>query len=744
MNWQAFRPVFVIYLLCCINRGRGELLPFSHGRQSRGEGYTGPSVHFAREAIDGDPDTYSCTESSRNSWIQLYFATPVLPHWIKFSLKPTSTLSLLDHKVDLFNGERWVRSCDLEYEERWVCTNPVSLATSVRVSIRQGKMEIAHLEAHGDRLPIEELKYKPVCNPRSLEPCWINPIEWDLECKPIDILSSDSSYQQHLLTLMSDEREKLGTLTWSKFGYVALVSEQCDVVYGKTSNFNNDQAGGRWCVIKNNTHFELKDGMHSQLQTDLEDNSCRSPLLGNSVGFVNFTENLGNAKYRAGVHDMSEEPRFRNNDWMELSEGDVGPLMLEKTGIAVYVGEDVFGSSFSIPFYTSTGVGMNKRMDYLGSLKLTTNTFAMEGCEGEHVFPEEEDIVGTWMFEKNETYMLICKDGRAVEGIQFDEHGFECARLYSGNVVYGIGTDRPNIKYRELTKSGPDEMRFVRSCPDCVPDYFLLEKHGISWTVAPEVTEPLSSLTLTMMDRDRLVIGTVEITSSTIVVTADGCNFVKEGDFNLQGEWRLVKLVDMICIFLEGVMVFEQHLEGPECMAGNVVQYLSFNQEGILYQRTKKDIEKIYAEVYELEETANCPEGYGPLVFNTADGYKEVDCQPCRRGTYSTGRECLYCPKGMFTLDTASTGLQHCIPKEMIECDGIEAITKCWLKSEEVDNDDVNDTTDFCNCRSDQYCDRDGDCYEYQMSDSRRTAALPWKVFSLTVLNFMLSKLLRM
>jgi len=91
-----------------------------------------------------------------------------------------------------------------------------------------------------------------------------------------------------------------------------------------------------------------------------------------------------------------------------------------------------------------------------------------------------------------------------------------------------------------------------------------------------------------MMDRDRLVIGTVEITSSTIVVTADGCNFVKEGDFNLQGEWRLVKLVDMICIFLEGVMVFEQHLEGPECMAGNVVQYLSFNQEGILYQRTKK------------------------------------------------------------------------------------------------------------------------------------------------------------
>ena len=65
--------------------------------------------------------------------------------------------------MDLFNGERWVRSCDLEYEERWVCTNPVSLATSVRVSIRQGKMEIAHIEAHGDRLPIEgkwSLHYK--------------------------------------------------------------------------------------------------------------------------------------------------------------------------------------------------------------------------------------------------------------------------------------------------------------------------------------------------------------------------------------------------------------------------------------------------------------------------------------------------------------------------------------------------------------------------------------------------------
>ena len=62
-------------------------------------------------------------------------------------------------------------------------------------------------------------------------------------------------------------------------------------------------SGGRWCVIKNNTHFELKDGMHSQLQTDLEDNSCRSSLLGNSVGFVNFTENLGNAKYRAGGND---------------------------------------------------------------------------------------------------------------------------------------------------------------------------------------------------------------------------------------------------------------------------------------------------------------------------------------------------------------------------------------------------------------------------------------------------------
>ena len=71
---------------------------------------------------------------------------------------------------------------------------------------------------------------------------------------------------------------------------------------------------------------------------------------------------------------MSEEPRFRNNDWMELSEGDVGPLMLEKTGIAVYVGEDVFGSSFSIPFYTSTGVGMNKRMDYLGNLYILHTT----------------------------------------------------------------------------------------------------------------------------------------------------------------------------------------------------------------------------------------------------------------------------------------------------------------------------------------------------------------------------------
>ena len=60
-------------------------------------------------------------------------------------------------------------------------------------------------------------------------------------------------------------------------------------------------SGGRWCVDKNFTHLELTDGMQAQLLTDLRDNRfCKSPLLGDSVGFVNFTENLQDAQYRAG------------------------------------------------------------------------------------------------------------------------------------------------------------------------------------------------------------------------------------------------------------------------------------------------------------------------------------------------------------------------------------------------------------------------------------------------------------
>ena len=51
---------------------------------------------------------------------------------------------------------------------------------------------------------------------------------------------------------------------------------------------------------------------------------------------------------------------------------------------------------------------------------------------------------------KNACTCQICKDNREVEGIQFDEHGFECARRYSGNVVDGIGSDLPDMKYREL------------------------------------------------------------------------------------------------------------------------------------------------------------------------------------------------------------------------------------------------------------------------------------------------------
>ena len=95
-----------------------------------------------------------------------------------------------------------------------------------------------------------------------------------------------------------------------------------------------------------------------------------------------------------------------------------------------------------------------------------------------------------------------------------------------------------------------------------------------------------------MMDKDRSVIGSVEITPSQILVTTDGCTWTEEGEYDLKGRWRLVKLFDndndMICIFLEDVMVFEEHLEDPRCMAGDVVRYLIFDQEDILYRRTKK------------------------------------------------------------------------------------------------------------------------------------------------------------
>ena len=63
---------------------------------------------------------------------------------------------------------------------------------------------------------------------------------------------------------------------------------------------------------------------------------------------------------------MSGEERFSNNDWMEVREGDMRPLKLEKVGIAVYVAED-FSGAFSVPFYTETGQGMNKKLEYLGN-----------------------------------------------------------------------------------------------------------------------------------------------------------------------------------------------------------------------------------------------------------------------------------------------------------------------------------------------------------------------------------------
>ena len=69
----------------------------------------------------------------------------------------------------------------------------------------------------------------------------------------------------------------------------------------KSDSNKTSLSGGRWCVDKNFTHLELTDGMQAQLLTDLRDNRfCKSPLLGDSVGFVNFTENLQDAQYRAG------------------------------------------------------------------------------------------------------------------------------------------------------------------------------------------------------------------------------------------------------------------------------------------------------------------------------------------------------------------------------------------------------------------------------------------------------------
>ena len=63
---------------------------------------------------------------------------------------------------------------------------------------------------------------------------------------------------------------------------------------------------------------------------------------------------------------MSGEARFSNNDWMDVGQGDVRPLKLEKVGIAVYVAEE-FSGAFSVPFYTETGLGMNKKMEYIGT-----------------------------------------------------------------------------------------------------------------------------------------------------------------------------------------------------------------------------------------------------------------------------------------------------------------------------------------------------------------------------------------
>ena len=91
-----------------------------------------------------------------------------------------------------------------------------------------------------------------------------------------------------------------------------------------------------------------------------------------------------------------------------------------------------------------------------------------------------------------------------------------------------------------------------------------------------------------MMNLNRSVIGSVEITPFQILVKTDGCTWSEEGEYNLKGRWRLVKLVDMLCIFLEDAMVFEEHLEDPRCMAGDVVRYLIFDQEDILYRRTNK------------------------------------------------------------------------------------------------------------------------------------------------------------
>ncbi|XP_063688916.1 uncharacterized protein LOC134821980 [Bolinopsis microptera] len=668
----------IIYSTCA----QCELLQFSHARQSRGKGYSFPSVHFAREAIDEDPATYSCTQSTKNSWIQLYFDTPSLPEWILFSLKSTSKTPLSNHTVDLYNGDKKMRSCKLEWNTKWNCTKPVTLVTSVRVSVERGKMEIASIEAHGQRLPIEGI--------------------------------------------------------------------------------NN-----MLCVMKNYTHLEVTYGTEVHFlkelpldpyQTNPSQNGCESPFAGDTVGFVNFEDldNLGKTQfiftqYRAAVAEMSGPERFSNNDWMKASQRMKYPLKLERSGLIIHLDPGQVDErdidSFTVQLFADWGVDMETEPTRLGAITLSRMFLTLEGCfentgksnANLYYVSRPRMMLGTWIFEKNETHLVVCKEDTVLLTYEFAEGGVQCNYTYSGNVVDGFNAETSSLsylQYREINKSGPDEMRYIRSCPYCAPDYFDLHEQGLEWRTETEVefraVPGTLNVTIKMLDKYMGIIGTLALSPNSIAFKGNDqvCNWIESGNFDMTGDWRLFKNETLLCLFVNREVVVEIRSRQPYGVCGSAaavsVRYVNFGQEDILYRRHKKDIEREIERVQ--EDAGRCKTGYrAQAIYTTMEWTGEVKCEPCRRGTYGNGRECLSCPYGSTTMYMTSTSPDQCMPAGMIECD--RDGMNCWYKS---DSGYMNNSTDYCNCMPDQYCDQ-GWCYnheyDYAMSGGTTRSTLPVTIF---------------